>query len=456
MAKDKKHALVIGINHYFRCNALNYCEKDAEEIAKIFSTELEIEPDNVILLSSSAKDERKKPLKLNIFHAIAEIQKKAEKGEVESIYLYFAGHGYRESGHGWDYLLPQDGTLNALQDSGLAIADICKRLASLNTNQVVFFLDACREELESGQRSFQSSIFGEDASEVARNYGVVIFFSCSPGEVALESSKIEHGVFTYSLLKALMSKNIRTVTDINNYLVNKMPSICKDVGMRPFTPYTSVAPLENANLVICPRRDYTPKRHVPDKSSTIIIIGPSNSGKTTIGKWLASYTGRQHVELSDYVWNKYNSAKETGSIIDFVDNIWRTDKTKTIFADELIEEHEKNKLGPLVICGPRCDDEVARLKQYFKNAIVIGIEADASKRFKRLKIRKRDRYTMTMEEFLLKDYREYSWGMSLALGNMTDFLIVNNGTLKELNETLIGRCKVRGLLKIPNESLLAA
>jgi dephospho-CoA kinase len=92
--------------------------------------------------------------------------------------------------------------------------------------------------------------------------------------------------------------------------------------------------------------------------------------------------------------------------------------------------------APVVLVdGIRGDAEVDAFRRHFANFILIGIESAFETRLRRLSERGRPDDLLDGEELLLRDRREVSWGLELAL-SMADFIIENNGTLEAFTDTV--------------------
>jgi uncharacterized caspase-like protein len=103
--------------------------------------------------------------------------------------------------------------------------DLKRSLTALaDRSKTLLFLDACHSgNVWPGTRGLPPDI-GAIANDLARaENGVIVFASCTGGQVSLEKPEWENGAFTEALLEGLAGKARRDgdrllVTDIANYV----------------------------------------------------------------------------------------------------------------------------------------------------------------------------------------------------------------------------------------------
>jgi len=77
---------------------------------------------------------------------------------------------------------------------------------------------------------------------------------------------------------------------------------------------------------------------------------------------------------------------------------------------------------------------VEKFREEFGDAFkLVSVWSSQATRFSRISRRRREDDAQGWEEFLKKDRRELSWGLGEAIA-LSDYLIVNEGTLEELRE----------------------
>jgi len=135
------------------------------------------------------------------------------------VIVFLAGHGIvRGLGAGAkSYYLPVDvdaQTKESLERTGLDLEELARKLSALKAAQFTMFVDACREDPFPGRgikgntmtdvmtRSLR--VVPKEASTAASGQPTsIVFYACQVGERAYEDPKLEHGVFTYYILRGI-------------------------------------------------------------------------------------------------------------------------------------------------------------------------------------------------------------------------------------------------------------
>lgn len=190
--REGRVAVVVGINAYapesgFR--TLDYAKEDAQALDKQFSKYgYTVRP----LLDGQAK-------KSFILKAIEEAGKQFQSGQGTLVFV-FTGHGF-SADDGANYLAV-DGTSDYdLEISGLKLDDVTAALKATGARRIMVFIDACRSSPFIGKSVSSPSFTQFSASE-----GMNILYSTAQNEVSIESSQLQHGVFTYFLLQGMEGK----------------------------------------------------------------------------------------------------------------------------------------------------------------------------------------------------------------------------------------------------------
>jgi uncharacterized caspase-like protein len=216
-------AVIIGINEYQdeSINNLNWARNDAKELVSLLTKSIQSSQLSIrVLLDSEATRDA-------IMKAIGEDLPRAEKAE-DIILLYFAGHGSPESQdsphQASRYLIAHDTKYNSIFSTGIDMERDVKALLERchRAKVVLFFLDACFSGLAGGRtfqgprlrqyRSEMRSPAGLSLKKLALGRGRVLMAACTDHQVALENFKLQHGIFTYHLIQALMHPNHEDVT----------------------------------------------------------------------------------------------------------------------------------------------------------------------------------------------------------------------------------------------------
>lgn len=181
-AGAQRIALVVGVNDYERTDGLpdlNNAVSDAAMVAE--------ELTKAGFIVSLLRDPDSKELK----KAIRDLQ------PAEDLVFYFAGHGIQQNER--NALLGSDGSVDFKQgavNNGVAISAIVDELSGDKPDNLILFLDCCREI--PGLRGEQPSML---RAVLRHQYpGIVICYSASPGSVARDGEG-QNGPFATALAR---------------------------------------------------------------------------------------------------------------------------------------------------------------------------------------------------------------------------------------------------------------
>jgi len=200
--------LVIGIETYSNLPSVDYAKKDALLVRDYFTKILGIPQENLIFLADE------KATKSAIMGNIKEhLPKNLEKDS--TLYIYFAGHGAPDVDKGDAYLIPYDGDMKYITQSGYKLKDFYQDISSLDISRTYVFLDSCfsgssargEKMLLAGARP--ALIHVEDVAVTSDK--VISLTASKGGQISNSYKEMEHGLFTYYLLSGL-----RGLADTNN------------------------------------------------------------------------------------------------------------------------------------------------------------------------------------------------------------------------------------------------
>jgi adenylate kinase family enzyme len=300
---------------------------------------------------------------------------------------------------------------------------------------IVMIFDACRSFLTSTRIPVTS--FGNLTAEISRRQGIISFFSCSPSEYAQELAELSHGIFTYALVESFKECKYRTPINLNKHIVDKVSILVQKNNLSPQIPYTTVGPIEKANLDIISGKEFHPT--LKNKPICILIAGSSHSGKSDIGRYLAQQYNFGHYEMSSLAYKRYNEFKENntfdGTIQDFLEKeLWFKNENKDIIARDFIEQYDGS--NNVVISGPRLIEEIETLLNYDWNTIPLYIYTEPKIRKERYNFLQKERSffnELSLEEFIKRDMRELHWGLA-KMATLEKFkMIINNNEINEFH-----------------------
>ncbi|BAY13760.1 caspase family protein [Calothrix sp. NIES-2098] len=230
-------AIVVGINHYENLRSLNFAKRDATVMATWFQQEARFEqvflftdnsppiPTNPPIPTQPTFGHLRRFLRAQFENALLKPE--------DNLWFFFAGHGNRYQDR--DYLMFSDSDPGDIEHTAISVDYITQRLRRSGADNVVLFLDACRDE---------SSRSGLGIGE-QRHQGVITFYSCTANQKSWEIDELQHGAFTYSLLEGLRLQgeaNCATVERLAQYLTYQVPTVNSRYGKAAQNPYWQAEP----------------------------------------------------------------------------------------------------------------------------------------------------------------------------------------------------------------------
>lgn len=208
-----RKACIVGIDHYAGLDKLNYCVRDAKEIADL----LEKHPDGssnfsiALLENTDTKDILEYEVK-KLFEC---------DSSVEIALFYFSGHGHLN-----DKLGGQLDTISSClvsdESESLAMDKILNFANASKAQQRIIILDCC-----------YAGAIGENYQTAFIESGVTVMASCSSREVSVEGEdRVQHGLFTQYFIEALNNRAFSPGT-IYAYIDSKLKSLRNPWKQKP-------------------------------------------------------------------------------------------------------------------------------------------------------------------------------------------------------------------------------
>lgn len=157
-------------------------------------------------------------------------------GDLKLIF-YYAGHGIPNEETKDAFLLPVDAD-GKHTEGCYSLNRLYKELGSLNSSQVVVFLDACFSGAKrDGGMIAQARGVALKAKPAEAQGNMVIFSAASGDETALPWSEKSHGLFTYFLLKKLQeSKGNASLQELGDYIMSNVKQKSIVINRKSQTP----------------------------------------------------------------------------------------------------------------------------------------------------------------------------------------------------------------------------
>ena len=176
-------------------------------------------------------------------------------------------------------------------------------------------------------------------------------------------------------------------------------------------------------------------------SFVVGITGTLGSGKEVVKEIISKNFSCYSVSLSSVVQSQMKKT-DRKSLQDMENELRK--KYGTHILAKLATDYMQRDKEIIIVDEIRNPGEVDYLRKTFGNKFsLIAVDAPRELRWERVKARKREGDPKTWEEFLLVDEREQGIGEPLygqrikECIQMADFLIINEGTLEEVNEKVI-------------------
>ncbi len=204
------YVLSAGVEGYDdqRISPLKFAVADARGVAAAFRAS-GVPGRNVELLTSDQKEVRRRPSRVNLLARLEDIRDRA--GADDKVVFFFAGHGVEEDGE--QYLLTVDTRRSLLAATALPMSLVNAALDGIQAGEVLFLIDACRNDRQAGRSDVDASLTEGLARGLrprlvekpgsAKPRLVATMLSCDVGQRSWEDPDQGHGVFTLFLLRGL-------------------------------------------------------------------------------------------------------------------------------------------------------------------------------------------------------------------------------------------------------------
>jgi len=198
------YALIIAVGKYSdpRVKPLSYAENDARELYRLLTNPRTglFDPQHVTVLINEQATEK------NIKFAFDDISLKASRKE-DVLLVFFAGHGFAyPDGHDTYWLtydtMVGDETGNRIKSTAISNLTLAAKLGDVQADTMVFLIDTC---FSSGMVNRHGNVRGLE-SYLSSGKDYVIITSSGERQRSIESTRLEHGLFTYFLIEGLSGK----------------------------------------------------------------------------------------------------------------------------------------------------------------------------------------------------------------------------------------------------------
>ena len=237
-ARDKRWALLVGVNDYGRNSGISPlygAANDAVKMKPVLIKYAGFPEDQVRVLASGSKDNIE-PTRANFITELSNILHQIPKDGM--LLVQFSGHGIERGGQ--PFLLAQDSRLSddlrVTQLTSISVREIQEMVQEAGIAQVLFLLDACRNDPNAAKKGDGTNAMSQGFANAfrfdRRNEGVHAFatiFATEVGARAWENQTRERGYFSAAVEEALTGKAANpangevTLDSLLNYVQARVP-----------------------------------------------------------------------------------------------------------------------------------------------------------------------------------------------------------------------------------------
>jgi hypothetical protein len=184
---ENRYAMIIGINDYEK-EPLDFCVNDAKEIKQMLIEKADFREEKIHMILSEV-DFPIKDITGKFSKALETISAEFNQ-ECDSIFFYFAGHGYFNGG---SHVLFQDSPMN--------IRSIFESFEPMKPKFQFYVFDSC----QSGGKALTR---GTNDELIRFSSGAALLYACTETQTASERQEICHGILTNAFLSVMNNQNL--------------------------------------------------------------------------------------------------------------------------------------------------------------------------------------------------------------------------------------------------------
>lgn len=248
------YGLIVGVSDYNEVKPLDYADNDADIMYRLLKKTFPGNDANLKLITN--KDVTERSVKIGLNSMIS----KAQEGDL--VVFYFSGHGdvVKDTSQNdiVGYFLMHDAPEDRWYDLGGGVEfeyvnNCINRITNDKKAEVWLMTDACKSGKvvdEDGAKEAMTTLNSSFSNTTK-------FISCGKTEFSFEDDKLEQGVFTYYLVKALSGE---ADTDDNKGALNvrELDTYMKD-SVRAFTGKSQTPAVSSSDVyldIITPQQDF--------------------------------------------------------------------------------------------------------------------------------------------------------------------------------------------------------
>jgi uncharacterized caspase-like protein len=251
---QRRWAFLVGIDFYLepRFSPLNFCVNDVKALEGVLTSLGYI----VVSLYDQHPQAHRQPTRDNVEAELTQFCQQVEKNDL--LFVHFACHGKVVDGQRVLVMRDSRETLLNQPAKRISVEQVQQIMHGSGASRLFLSLDACHTGVDIGR--------GDDDLEFIRNVyelaeGFVLMAGSTAQQKALEWKAINHGVYTYYLLRALSgeadkgSKSFVSVDDVEKYVTDQFKRWGASTGLNQ-EPTIEKAGM--GDIILADWRDCTP------------------------------------------------------------------------------------------------------------------------------------------------------------------------------------------------------
>ncbi len=241
--------VIVGINQYQSLQPLMYAQFDALELRDFLVNEVGLPPQYCSLLtdvSPMVYQGAAAPTQEVLLERLAQSCDRA--GPDDTVWFFFSGYGVQWQGQ--DYLLPIDADPNRIEQTGILVETVLKKLAQGHQRQSIVMLDINRPQSALNPASGSQGL-GAQAIALAQELAIALVLSCQPDQFSQETLAVRHGLFTEALIEGMRFHGCVTLAQLIEYLSDRLPELCQH-HWRPVQNPVAVVPPGQQHAILVP------------------------------------------------------------------------------------------------------------------------------------------------------------------------------------------------------------
>ncbi|NWF58527.1 MAG: caspase family protein [Fischerella sp.] len=227
-------AIAIGINQYQFFQPLGCAQADAEALKDFLVVEAGFLQQQCLLMTDTSPplgDRSTYPTKENILLLLEDLAAACWQPQ-DRLWFFFSGYGVNHNGQ--DYLMPQEGNPERIEETGIELRALMQSLQIAGLDALLLL------DINRAFATQANALVGQETVELAQEFQIPTILSCQPEQFSHESSELGHGFFTAAVLEALRSGNGNTLEDLERYLSLRTPELCQHYWRPTQNPVTVI------------------------------------------------------------------------------------------------------------------------------------------------------------------------------------------------------------------------